>query len=187
MNVAVVSPHADDAVFSCAERMLSRPGDFFTIICPIMGIPAEDPGRKKYIILTEEHRMVCDVAGWDFINGPFFDDAVEQEQPEFSMAAWLTNIWDFKEVWIPRGIHHPDHLWVARSIPPTDSAKVLIYEELPYWRRYPGPPPLGRFIAYNRTNEIVHKKMELCRLYESQMQSPDLEKDLYMPERLWLQ
>ncbi len=186
MRVAVISPHLNDAVFSVAEHMLSRPDWEFTIVCPFGGQPLDEPHRSKYLILHDEHQRVCEFAGWDFINGPFLDDAARSVDVVFhELLAWVDNIlYDVMrpaQVWWPVGIHHPDHHLVAQC---EGTPQRFHYEELPYRVLYPPRlwGQLGELQGYDPSN--LNKKRELCRMYASQVDD-QLERTLYAPERLW--
>lgn len=187
VRVAVISPHLDDAVFSCAERMLARPNDEFTIICPYAEAPKAEPHRSKYETLRAEHSAVCRFAGWGEINGPFYDDAINDDQSKVSMEAWLDH-WlrygEYDEVWSPYGIHHPDHHRVAGAMAFVQCG-ALLYEELPYYVDYPDQRPsmeFAEFVPYTRTLKI--EKMRLCATYESQVDE-DVLRRLSAPEMLW--
>lgn len=198
MKVAVISPHLDDAIFSVAENMLSRTDWDFTIICPLAGIPDDEAGAHKYNLLTIEHVLACSRHRWAIINGPFLDD-VYGPQDAGDLHAWLVSALndqevDFDAVWMPLGIHHPDHQIVAAAafaavISGGSPWTAWIYEELPYRVLYPaetaafflgaiGPVPEGYDPAWLETKKV------LCRTYASQI-GPDLERCLYVPERLW--
>lgn len=185
MRVAVISPHLDDAVFSVAEHMLSRPDWEFTIVTPFGGQPLDEPHRSKYLILHDEHQRICEFAGWGFINGEWLDDAAagsETWDPPL-MHHWLRDIVsDFDQEWWPLGIHHPDHLEVARA----PGQWHWVYEELPYRVLYPQvamhEAMWWKLEGYDPSN--LFKKKELCRMYASQVDD-QLERSLYVPERLW--
>lgn len=189
MRVAVISPHLDDAVFSVAEHMLSRPDWEFTIVTPFGGQPSEEPHRSKYLILHDEHQRVCEHMGWDLVNGPFLDDAARPDHERRivpGLQDWLQEVLvDFDQEWWPEGIHHPDHQLVAlaryRVHPRTHR-----YEELPYRVLWPENVMVNShgydLQGYDPSN--LHKKRELCRMYASQVDE-QLERCLFAPERLW--
>lgn len=192
MRIAVISPHLDDAVFSVGERMLQQAekGNDIVTVCPIAGVPHEEPHRSKYLTLLKEHDEVCVAMGWQNILGPFFDDAVPQERRlPGVMREWLLGV--IREcrpdrVWSPCGIHHPDHLWVAREMPLIAGVVWCVYDELPYHSLYPEiQTQHGAFVPYTRDPKVTLRKRWACNMYASQMNSPDLEKHLYLPERLW--
>ncbi len=190
MKVAVISPHLDDAVFSVAEHMLSRPEWEFTIITPCAGYPPDEAGAAKYQRLLGEHDEVIEATGWKQVNGPFLDDVYGPDNldglPDW-LHGWLQpgrgDLYD--EWWAPMGIHHPDHLEVRRVVGRIGrpAARFLEYEELPYRVLY--PPQRGRnaeLIGYDPS--MLERKRELCRMYASQI-GPEIERCLYVPERLW--
>lgn len=206
MRIAVVSPHLDDACFSVAEHMLSRPDDDFTIVCPIGGVPRFGHHEEKYLRLLSEHRDVCERTGWKACNGLFYDDAAVEDAiigrltgpPGLSWTVllneWLAKALDgYDEWWVPCGIHHPDHVAVNRAIGTLVNRwgrhqRFRMYEELPYRVLYPGmriPAGLTGFgPAVGDPHELLAAKQRLCRLYASQI-GPDIERCLYAPERLW--
>lgn len=192
MKVAVISPHLDDAIFSVAEHMLSRPDWEFTIVCPFGGQPTFEPHCSKYLILHDEHQRVCEFAGWDFINGPFLDDAARLDPWSASQGDFFQDwcrevLVGFDQAWWPMGIHHPDHRIVAHYRYSLADAIALTYEELPYRVLYPEgndqqlqrPPHLQ---GYDPSH--LRTKKELCRMYASQVDD-QLERCLFVPERLW--
>lgn len=195
MKIAVISPHLDDAVFSVAEHMLSRPDDQFCIVTPCGGIDGPDDAyRAKYLRLHREHRDVLMATGWGATDGAFLDDAAGPDGLR-NVQSWLEHVLQeggrdlFDEWWVPFGIHHPDHIAVhaacARIGRP--SARYVLYEELPYRVLYPPMilPPIalqGEMDGYDPS--MLERKRELCRLYVSQI-GPEVERCLYVPERLW--
>ena len=188
MRVAVISPHLDDAVFSVAEHMLSRPDWESCIVTPFGGQPTVEPHRSKYITLHEEHRNVCELAGWDFINGPFLDDAARLDPWSASQGDFFQDwcrevLLGFDAWWWPQGVHHPDHLLVGHYAYSRPGIAQCVYEELPYRVLYPGPSPsMGRLEGYDPSH--LQTKKELCRMYASQIDE-QLERCLFVPERLW--
>ncbi len=182
MRVAVISPHLDDAVFSVAEHMLSRPDWDFTIITPFAAAPE---GNEKYATLRAEHSAVCAAGGWTEVNGPFFDDAFATRTDISTLRLWLQLATppDVEAVWMPVGIHHPDHRSV-RAATRNDGTPFWLYEELPYRVLYPREFGLQarKMVGYDPS--MLERKKELCRMYASQI-GPDIERCLYVPERLW--
>jgi LmbE family N-acetylglucosaminyl deacetylase len=184
--IGVVSPHLDDAVFSVAEHMIGH--DPVTIICPFGGVPEDEAGRTKYLTLLTEHADVCNAFGWGSSVGPFLDDVYIETRSIRLLDEWLSQtLKGFDEVWFPFGIHHPDHRLVAkacRSFWNGDGIGVCVYEELPYRVLYPDLSPMhtiGELLGY--TPRLEQKKAA-CRTYASQI-NDDIERCLYVPERLW--
>lgn len=171
--------------------MLSRPDWEFTIVTPFGGQPTEEPHRSKYLILHDEHQRICEFAGWDFINGEWLDDAAAGSETwdPVLMHHWLRGvIAEFDRTWWPLGIHHPDHRETIRACPDAGYVPVWYYEELPYRVLYPDLPVgvstagTRKLVGYDPSN--LQKKKELCRMYASQVDD-QLERSLYVPERLW--
>lgn len=199
MKVAVISPHLDDAVFSVAEHMLSRPDWEFTIITPCAGTPPDEAGEAKYLRLLAEHDEVCEAGGWEQRNGGFLDDVYPASEGglNYSFPSWLQQVlqieyagrtvdW-YDEWWVPMGIHHPDHLEVRRVVGRIGrpAARFLEYEELPYRVLYPFEVSrVDPMVLIGYDPSMLERKRELCRMYASQI-GPEIERCLYVPERLW--
>lgn len=195
-KVAVLSPHLDDAAFSCAETMLSRPDLDFTIVCPYAWSTAATD--EKYNRLHAEHNAVLSATGWHSINGEMLDDGHEEvahlspRSRATSISVWLSGVVDaFDEWWVPLGIHHPDHVACRAGFGDVrhPDAPVVAYEELPYRVLY---PMLAEALAVRlpATASLVGssghlpEKRRLVRMYESQV-GPELERHVYAHERLW--
>lgn len=198
MRVAIVSPHLDDAIFSVAEHMLSKPCDEYLIVCPFAAIPTDDAGRAKYERLLAEHAAVVSSLrerGIDAaeLNGPFLDDVYGAQNAD-QIAEWFLDELkneEIAELWSPVGIYHPDHLLAAyvtgKGLAKRLGTRWAAYEELPYRVLYPSDallrlPEGCEMRGYDPSH--LEAKKELCRMYESQI-GPDLERDLYVFERLW--
>lgn len=189
MKVAVISPHLDDAVFSVAEHMLSRPDWEFTIITPCARIPPDPAGEAKYLRLLDEHDEVCRAGKWNYVNGPFLDDVYGPDNLD-GLVTWLRSVvlgQHFDEMWVPYGTHHPDHVevmeaaeWLIDEVP-----RYCIYEELPYRVLYPFEVSrVDPMVLIGYDPSMLERKRELCRMYASQI-GPEIERCLYVPERLW--
>lgn len=202
-RIAVISPHLDDGPFSVGEHMLSRPDDEFTIVTICGTVPSADPHFDKYMTLLHEHDEVCRRGGWAQINGPMLDDAAAGYPVRVDEAVdWLTSVLQrtspnafrdlYDEWWVPFGIHHPDHRSVRRAVCHIGrpSARIRFYEELPYRVLYPAEAVQlragvwGELVGLGPLGEQLEAKQRLCRLYSSQM-GPELERTLWVPERLW--
>lgn len=191
--IGVISPHADDAFFSVAESMLSST-ETFAIICPFMGIPPIGQlGHDKQVTLNREHYYACRAIGALEINGPMLDDAARPSPASTdALVRWFASVFtnfDFSMVWVPFGIHHPDHLdvaltavWALDSLP--TKLPVWVYEELPYRVLYPNLLPDADKVLMGYNPAHLQRKKELCRMYASQVDE-QLERCLYVPERLW--
>jgi hypothetical protein len=196
-KVAVLSPHIDDAVFSCAETMLSRPDLDFTIICPYGGFTEET--IDKYNRLLAEHCAVLKCTGWQGIQGFLLDDGhpgvsewyIDDRANEvLRFLAIFQSLYAYDEWWVPLGIHHPDHVACRVAFDRlAPAAQVVFYEELPYRVLYPmlaealtlRLPATASLVG---SSGHLPEKRRLVRMYESQV-GPELERHVYAHERLW--
>jgi LmbE family N-acetylglucosaminyl deacetylase len=127
--VAVVSPHLDDAVLACSRLLASRPGS--TVITLFAGGRADwgtvsdwdricgfTPGQDVTAVRREEDRGALGLLR----AVPIWLDAPENEYrtgaPDATewvplLAAELDPFAD-RDVLIPLGLHHPDHLLAHR-------------------------------------------------------------------------
>lgn len=184
MSIAVVSPHLDDATFSVGEHMIGH--NPVTIVCPFGGVPDDTAGRTKYLTLLAEHANVCNSYGWGSHVGPYLDDVYDDSRSLSGLQRWLLDAVDgFTDVWIPWGIHHPDHKEVAgacKVLADYGDCGICIYEELPYRVLYPVSPLFfGTLLGYTPR---LRAKQDACRTYASQI-NEDIERCLYVPERVW--
>lgn len=189
MTLAVISPHLDDAIFSLGEHLAGRVA---TIICPFGGTPRDGVGKAKYERLIAEHDLVCTKMGLHYVNGHYLDDVYSDTRDIRDLAGWLydmLNVADATDVWMPFGIHHPDHLLVTlASLEAVDRFDIgfCMYEELPYRVLYPRQVNHdvvedAELLGYTPNLEL---KKEMCRMYASQI-GDEIERCLYVPERLW--
>lgn len=136
----VFSPHTDDAIFSIGAHLAVQGG--VIIATPFAGIPGDPVGRAKHQTLHREHAAACTEINAFMVNGPFLDDVYPQSPPEL-VSAWLYSFLHPDAVlYIPVGIHHPDHLQVSNLlitavINRPSTAQIFFYEELPYRVDYP--------------------------------------------------
>lgn len=137
MSVVVFSPHTDDAIFSLGSHLASLP-DVVTIVTPMAGIPADGPGQAKHTTLHREHADACALLGVKHVEGPFLDDAYPRPR-RADVYEWMAEFAFDATVYIPLGIHHPDHLLVSNlAITMSDIPEVVrFYAELPYRTDYP--------------------------------------------------
>lgn len=137
MTTVVLSPHTDDAIFSLGAHLDTL--DDVVIASVFAGIPTDYLGRRKHEKLREEHTRACAKIGASEVNAEFLDD-VYQPSPPDAVEAWIwTHVHDADTVYIPVGIHHPDHLRVTEIAAGMldDMRRVFFYEELPYRVDYP--------------------------------------------------
>lgn len=190
--IGILSPHLDDAAFSLAEHLKHRPGA--VIICPFGGIPTDNAGRRKYNRLHAEHEIASKMLEAVPVSGPFLDDVYEGTRDLSGLQEWMyrtVSEWRITDLWSPLGIHHPDHHIVAVSgllLASNLDIGYCIYEELPYRTLYPEQAcPLRTQLEYGELLGAPHHlkfKKAVCEAYASQM-GEDIERCLYVPERLW--
>jgi LmbE family N-acetylglucosaminyl deacetylase len=148
--VLVISPHLDDAVFSCGQLVAAHPGA--SIVTVLAGEP---PGSQP---LTEwdaasgfssagealRARLAEDAAGCaaigaartclDLLDGQYERPPGHDER----LRAELERVIGEHaggSVYVPLGIRHPDHQLVgdtARDVCAALGAPVVVYEDLPY-------------------------------------------------------
>lgn len=185
MKTAIISPHTDDALFSLGS-LLPTLGQV-TIISPFAGIPSDEHGKKKHTMLRQEHRNACIMAGVNYINGNFFDDVYGQ-QDAGQVTEWLRKqCLNFQKIYIPLGIHHPDHIFI-RDIFVNNLDFNGFYEELPYRILYPklASEMAQKFTTGMRRKSCAHRaeKEKSVKMYKSQL-APHLYPQLFVEEFLW--
>lgn len=185
MKTAIISPHTDDALFSLGSFMPTL--ENVTIISPFAGIPDEEVGRMKHTTLRNEHRLACAVAGVEYVNGDFFDDVYGKQNRE-DVIEWLSNeIRSFDKIYVPLGIHHPDHIFI-RDIFIEYFDFTGFYAELPYRVLYPDlyAQMVQKHTTEMRqiTSEHLGHKQAAVEMYDSQI-APHLLPQLYVEEFIW--
>lgn len=173
MSTVILSPHTDDAVFSLADHLCEALD--VTVVSVFAGIPDDDIGKRKHTRLRAEHQTACVLLGWRAVNGDFLDDVYQPRPADDVLAAWISEQIDGTDtVYAPLGIHHPDHIHIARvaaQLAAADSRTWLWYAELPYTVDY---PELARSLAAGHTIESVsacfpQRKEAAVRCYTSQV------------------
>ena len=111
MNSVIFSPHTDDAIFSLGDHITDSVD--FTIASAFAGIPTDTFGYNKHTLLRKEHESACNLIDARVINGDLLDD-VYGKQDERLLVEWISNIIvNFDKIYIPLGIHHPDHIFLS--------------------------------------------------------------------------
>lgn len=198
MRHVILSPHHDDALFSVGETMMQMIGqdEQVTVATPFAGVPTDEWGRAKATRLEKEHAEVMTAMRARWVNGRWLDDCYPQENHD-GLTRWISNLMNEADtIWVPVGIHHPDHLTVASSARHAYQAsrhrpRLVVYEELPYRVLYPSHAVarLAEWADVEGHEMVGHShhleaKRDLCRRYESQM-GEDIERCLFVPERAW--
>lgn len=191
MKHLVISPHCDDAIFSIGSYLRSI--DNVTILSIFAGIPNDNIGKIKHVNLRKEHERACEVIGAKYINGDFLDDVYTRAKSK-DIIKWLKHqCKNYEKIFVPVGIHHPDHIFVRNIFIENFKNIDFFYEELPYRIIYPDLSdnlvktvinPLGYSTKATRTPAI--KKIRAVLEYESQLQNPELFGQLFVEERIWL-
>lgn len=186
MSNFIISPHTDDAIFSMGN-WIDALGNV-TIVSVMAGIPRDIIGKKKHTILRKEHEKACRFYEVKHIEGNFLDDVYPGIKVK-KVVEWLKKtIPKDAELYVPLGIHHPDHILV-RDIFLKHFRVDFFYEELPYRVLYPGLTVLmrdkftkGRKLWSAWDTERKHRGVSF---YASQTMNKEIFKQLYVEERLW--
>jgi len=191
MNNLIFSPHTDDAIFSLGDYIIND--NSFTIASAFAGVPTDTAGYKKHTILRKEHQEACELVGAKIINNDLLDD-VYGKQDEHLLVAWIkSTINNFDNIYIPLGIHHPDHIFLSDKlfeIMDLYNKKYFIYAELPYRILYPElyENRINKFKSKNKIEEIkinfTKNKINAVKKYKSQIDD-NLIKKLIVEEKLW--
>ena len=201
MNNLIFCPHTDDAIFSLGDYIIDN-NDFFTIASAFAGIPTDEIGYKKHVKLRQEHNEACAMINAKVINGDLLDD-VYGKQNEDILIDWIKNIIvNFDNIYIPLGIHHPDHVLLSDtifSLMKDFNKTYFIYAELPYRVAYPELYQL-RFNKFNSTHDLENisidftkNKVDAIHKYNSQIAlvsnktiiDKNLIEKLVVQEKLW--
>jgi len=201
MSSLIFCSHTDDGIFSLGDYILDSSDDF-TIASAFAGIPTDDAGYKKHTTLRKEHDEACSMVNAKVINGDLLDD-VYGKQNEDDLINWIKSIIvDFDNIYIPLGIHHPDHVLLSDTIfnlMKDFNKTYFIYAELPYRVSYPElhKERLKQFeLVHNLENITINftqYKIDAIKKYNSQIAhthdpsyiDEDLIGRLIVEEKLW--
>ena len=191
MNNLIFCPHTDDAIFSLGDYILNNGN--FTIASAFSGIPTDSIGNKKHTILRAEHKNACDFVNAKIINGDLLDD-VYGKQNQDNLISWIKDIIvNFDNIYIPLGIHHPDHVLLSDtifSLMKDFNKTYFIYAELPYKILYPElyENRVVKFTKKYKMNSVNSafnsNKLNAIKFYDSQIQG-DIVNNLMVLEKLW--
>lgn len=192
MSSLIFCPHTDDAIFSLGDYLLNNdPG--FTIASAFAGIPEEPVGNKKHTILRAEHTQACNLVGASEINSTLLDDVYGMQDVN-ELRNWIRNIInDYDDIYVPLGIHHPDHKLLSDTlfeVMDEFNKSYYVYAELPYRILYPGLY-LDRLDVFESKYKLTivdiqpnEKKIDAVSTYDSQVDDALIEK-LIVKEKLW--
>jgi LmbE family N-acetylglucosaminyl deacetylase len=193
MSNIIFCPHTDDAIFSLGDYIIDNNNEY-TIASAFAGIPTDDAGYKKHTILRKEHEDACSMLGLKVINGDILDD-VYGKQDEELLVNWINEtIENYSSVYIPLGIHHPDHIFLSNAmfdLIDNFDKNYFIYAELPYTILYPElyDERLNKFKSKYKLNKVntnfTKRKSDALKKYESQIKNNLIEK-LLVKENLWV-
>lgn len=148
----VVSPHLDDAVFSCGMFLASRPGAVVcTVFCGAPEPPLQTPwdacaghrdsSEAMRARIAEDERALA-VVGARGVRLPFLDSQYGATPAVQDVARALGEAWRSSGAAIlvaPLGLHHSDHILVGdacRLLCRREGlAQVLVYEDAIYRTR----------------------------------------------------
>jgi hypothetical protein len=192
MSSIIFCPHTDDAIFSLGDYIIDNNNDYI-IASAFAGVPTDDAGYKKHTILRKEHKDACSILGAKIINGDLLDD-VYGKQDEELLVNWINEtIKDCSSVYVPLGIHHPDHVFLSDTmfnLMNNFNKNYFVYAELPYRILYPElyNERLNKFKSKYELNKIninfTKRKFDAINKYESQIKNNLIEK-LLVEENLW--
>jgi LmbE family N-acetylglucosaminyl deacetylase len=144
LTVVILSPHTDDAIFSLGQHLTTLDSDVPLVIASVFaGIPEDDAGHRKHKRLRAEHELACEIIGASEWNGEYLDDVYQPRPSVTEVRDWIVKAvteLDATVVYIPLGIHHPDHVavTVAATRTPQIAPTIRLYADLPYHTDYPG-------------------------------------------------
>jgi len=201
MSSLIFCPHTDDAIFSLGDHIIDNDHSF-TIASAFAGIPKDWVGYRKHIRLRQEHDEACSMINAKTINGDLLDD-VYGEQNKNDLIDWIKSIIiNFDNVYIPLGIHHPDHILLSDTLfelMKDFNKTYFIYAELPYRMLYPKlhKERLKQFESIHTLENIpinfTQHKIDAIKKYNSQVAyvhdpsyiNEDLVGKLIVEEKLW--
>ena len=191
MSNLIFCPHTDDAIFSLGDYIINN--NSFTVASAFAGVPTDTAGYKKHTVLRKEHQEACEFIDAKIINNDLLDD-VYGKQNEHLLVSWIKSIINsFDNIYIPLGIHHPDHIFLSDKlfeIMDLYNKKYFIYAELPYRILYPElyQNRINKFKSKSKLEEITinftKNKINAVKKYKSQIDDSLIEK-LIVEEKLW--
>lgn len=188
----IISPHTDDAVFSMGSHIVDTIGNnnTYTILSPLAGIPQDPAGRKKHTTLRKEHKEACEFLGAQHIEGDFLDDVYPRPSLAELKKYLIQNCRGYDRIYIPLGIHHPDHILIRDIIIEAKIQYTHIYEEMPYNDLYPQLVIDNQYAFIPNGAKGIHTehdpiKEDVVGLYASQIIGGEILKHLYLKETIW--
>jgi LmbE family N-acetylglucosaminyl deacetylase len=148
--VLIVSPHLDDAVFSCGQLLVAHPGSVVVTVLagtpssaqPLTGWDREtgfSSAPEAVRARLEEDTRACALVGAVTVRLGLLDGQYDRPPDHHArLRVELERVIAEHApgpVFVPLGIRHPDHIEVgsiARDVATALRAEVVVYEELPY-------------------------------------------------------
>jgi LmbE family N-acetylglucosaminyl deacetylase len=148
--ILVVSPHLDDAVFSCGQLLAAQPGSL--VVTVLGGVPSPDQSLTEWDAecgfsssaeavrsRLEEDTRACAMVGatplrLGLLDGQYPRPSDHQGRLRDDLTRAITEHASLP-IYVPLGIRHPDHILVgtiAREIASSLGIALVVYEELPY-------------------------------------------------------
>lgn len=148
--ILVISPHLDDAVFSCGQLLAAQPGSLAVTV--LGGVPSPDQPLTEWDAVCgftssvdsvqsrlEEDARACAVLGatpirLDLLDGQYERPPDHERRLRDELAQVITAHHELP-LFVPLGIRHPDHILVgtiARELAGSLGGPLVVYEELPY-------------------------------------------------------
>ena len=151
-RLVIISPHLDDAAFSCGSLLAAASITVQTIVVNVHG---GDGVRHR------EDRFACRILK----TSPVYLDLADGT-PASEIRAQLVSLPEVGDVWIgPFGIRHPEHIEVAKAC---EGLVDYVYEELPYrvlWSEHMPHDVAAPFLEV----PVSAVKLDAIRCYVSQL------------------
>lgn len=214
--MVILSPHLDDAVFSCGHLLATHPGS--TVVTVFAGYPADEKvltewdercgfssSQEAVLSRRDEDRQALSLLSarpvWlDFLDSQYGHSPCPRQLAS-TLLQTLVDL-DPYELALPLGMFHSDHLLVHDAavdllgeLP--GLSHVYLYEDVPY-RSQPGllqqrlsALAAQGLLATPQGEELLQpsqRKAAAVAAYASQIRAlgPRSQADLRRPERLWL-
>lgn len=195
MRLVVVSPHLDDAVFSCGSLIAAVALVTQVLVVTVCagapeGVEAAPLDRaagfgtamEAILARRREDEEACGRLGADVVHLDVFDQQYAPEKTADEIRAALLPVTATAGTFlVPVGIRHVDHVLVARAL---RGRADLAYAELPYRALWPEQVPTG---LGDPVLEVpaTPQKMEAVGCYRSQIGDGEPGESLAVLERYY--
>jgi LmbE family N-acetylglucosaminyl deacetylase len=197
--VLVISPHLDDAVFSCGQLIKSRPDT--TVVTVLAGFPAgahsgwsgrttglptaEDANLKRREEDQNATRTLGAQAIWIDIQAQEYGPAAfpsERLQSIYEAIESAVATTQARSIFVPLGVTHPDHIIVSDAAllaMANSNLELYAYMDMPYGQARPGQVRrrvrhIGRTFQVDRLAPFtgdLQTKAEAVNAYASQVEA----------------